>query len=298
MNLLVCVDDTDDLTKSISTGAIVQKIAKEYQALGAKMDEGISRHQLLLSAQVEYTSHNSSMCASFALDGVSKDELIRIAEDIINEFKAGPADPGLAFCWLDELEHPLELIEYGFKAKQVVITKDEAYAFAERDKGLFLEELGGTGIGVIGALAGLGLRLSRCDGTIRGKTGAKIAGETFSATDMMLQIKVKAILDEHGHIIPDDAQTYVADMVKRSYWDGRLVAWSKLCKDGRYELCGNHEVTEEYIFAQGSDCEFFEWDNDDEEMKDTNHRSCVNCLYRRWLAEGYRCVKEISPFED
>ena len=300
MQILLCADDTDDVTKAISTGAIVSKITAQLQDKGFRLVEGISRHQLLLNEQIAYTSHNSSMCVALETDTLTEDikqEVIAVSEQVIADFKAEVSDPGLALCWIDELEDPQRLIDYAFSAKHQVITKDEAYALAAADKGLFLEELGGEGVGVIGALAGVGLRLSRCDGTLRGKTGSAFAGEPMTAQALCQKIKVSAVLDRDGNKLPDDATVIVVDMVKRAYWGGKLIAWATAADDGTYHVSGSHDDIEIYNVHQGEDCGFFAWDNDAEEMRGTD-KGCLNCLYRRWLSEGYRCIKGLAKNED
>ena len=167
----LCVDDTDDLTKKTSTGKIAEHIKKEAESLGSVIDYGITRHQLLLDDAIAYTSHNSSMCFSGSL---SEDQLSRLwekAAEIIMAEKAETADPGLCLCRLDQLKFPEKLLAFGKKAQRSVIKKEEAYDLARSVGGTRLEEFGGTGIGVIGALAGAGLRLSGNDGSIRGKSG-------------------------------------------------------------------------------------------------------------------------------
>jgi len=39
------------------------------------------------------------------------------------------------------------------------------------------------------------------------------------------------------------------------------------------------------------DCQFFEHDNDEEEEISDTERSCYNCLFRRWTADSFQCVK-------
>lgn len=64
---------------------------------------------------------------------------------------------------LNEILDPKRLIEFGKMAKQAVTNKQAAYDLA-RETGIHLSEQGGTGDGVIGAIAGIGLRLSGNDG--------------------------------------------------------------------------------------------------------------------------------------
>ena len=292
MKILLCADDTDDLTKETSTGAIVQAITQELKALGGEVEDGISRHQLLLAEGVAYTSHNSAMCAvlDFA-QPVADEELIRCAERVIEEKHAAASDPGLGICWLDRLEEPQRLVDFGFSAKQRVLTKQQAYDLAAADKGLFLEELGGDGSGVIGALAGLGLRLSRCDGTLRGKTARGMQGETMAVSDLCRKLKLDCVRDMDGDKLSPETPVTIVDMVKISFWEGDRMAWARKNGGGIYELCGSHDQTEDCGWSQGKDCPEFKWDNDDEELRDQTTRCCFNCLYRRWLAEGCRCMK-------
>lgn len=294
MKILICADDTDDLTKETSTGAIVQAIAAALGELGGRLEEGISRHQLLLDQQVAYTSHNSAMCAvlDFGAAQVQDQELIARAEAIILEKRAASSDPGLAICWPDRLQNPQRLVDYGFDAKRRVLTKEQAYALAEADTGLFLEELGGDGGGVIGALAGLGLRLSRCDGTLRGKGGKKWHGQTMTAAQLCQRMELDCVRQVAGERLSPDTPVRLEEMTKVTFWEGERIAWARPGTDGAYLLCGSHTETESCAWSQGQDCPHFQWDNDTEELKDQETRCCLNCLYRRWLPQGCRCMRE------
>ena len=53
MNYLISIDDTDDLTREVSTGGIAEMIGRHLEKTGAVMCEGISRHQLLLDDQIK-----------------------------------------------------------------------------------------------------------------------------------------------------------------------------------------------------------------------------------------------------
>lgn len=59
MKLYVCVDDTDDLTKSTSTGKVADMIANRIVEMGGTIDKGITRHQLFLHEDIDYTSRAS-----------------------------------------------------------------------------------------------------------------------------------------------------------------------------------------------------------------------------------------------
>lgn len=287
----LCVDDTDDLTKKTSTGKIAEHIRKEAELLGGTVEYGITRHQLLLNDAIAYTSHNSSMCFSGDLPEDQLDPLWNKAASIILEEKAETADPGLCLCRLDQLEAPEELLDFGKKAQNKVIKKEEAYDLARRIGGTRLEEFGGEGIGVIGALAGVGLRLSGNDGSIRGKSGIGAFQTTLSAAEMGRRLGVSHIIDRSGAVLPPDTPVYIEDYAKIVLLDHRLMAVAKKREDGCYKLCKKADLYtgDKKTGTWELGCAFFKRDNDEEECLDDLDKTCCNCLYRRWTKEGYLC---------
>ena len=55
------IDDTDNL-ESRGTGFRARQLAQDLQAAGIARLRGITRHQLCVSPEIPYTSHNSSAC--------------------------------------------------------------------------------------------------------------------------------------------------------------------------------------------------------------------------------------------
>lgn len=159
---LLSFDDTDELNMP-GTGHLLDSF---LQTLPAKCSF-ISRHQLFVHADVPYTSHNSAMCAQ--IDGqLAAEELITRAAAYLEQRSAPGADPGLCVAaWQTMMQREL-LVLWGYWAKREVLTKEDAYALAQQC-GVHLSEHGGTGQGVVGALAAVGLRLAGQDGRIKGK---------------------------------------------------------------------------------------------------------------------------------
>ncbi|MEG0157388.1 MAG: hypothetical protein RR661_07040, partial [Anaerovoracaceae bacterium] len=124
MKLFICVDDTDDLTKETSTGKISDLIAARIVAMGGKMEQGVTRHQLLLHEDIDYTSHNSSMCVLLDIGDLSVEEVKQAAEEVLRANMSAVSDPGLCFCRPDELRKPDKLIAFGRRAQQEVIQKE------------------------------------------------------------------------------------------------------------------------------------------------------------------------------
>ena len=292
MRVYICVDDTDDMTKSTSTGKIADLIAKELARLGGRMEKGITRHQLLLHDDIDYTSHNSSMCMVIDIDGVDIPEMPEVAEKVLKENMADTADPGLCFCRLDQLEHPELLIAYGKRAQNEVIQKQEAYDMACQLGGTYLTEHGGTGCGVIGALAGVGLRLSGCDGVFRGNKNAEFKNKVYTVAQWRELTDIELFLDFDGNVLNEEDVVQVGDQLKTLLVDHKNALVST--KQGEiYKACKKKDIyhNEKRVTTWTTACGDFQRDNDADECYDDSDNACYNCLYRRWEPVGYSCKK-------
>jgi hypothetical protein len=200
MKLLICIDDTDDLD-SKGTGEIAVEISEViYNKIPCVISD-VTRHQLFIHEDIPYTSHNSSMCFEVVLsDANDYEKVISLSENHLSKASSPLSDPGLCVCKHDEVSHE-KLISYGQNAKKVVLTKEVAYKLA-KEEGLFLNEYGGTGDGVIGALAGIGLRLSGSDGRFKGKH--KINPDTYLSNDLLELLSIDEVMDfETGKVLCD-----------------------------------------------------------------------------------------------
>ncbi|MDD6073827.1 MAG: hypothetical protein PUB88_06145 [Clostridium sp.] len=179
---LLSFDDTDNL-ETLGTGHLLDDF---LHSLPADCEYSfISRHQLFVNPAVPYTSHNSSMCAVVKGE-LSMEELVRLGSAYLEENSAPGSDPGLCVADMDELPSMEELVLWGYRAKREVLSKAAAYELAERNH-VHLSEHGGTGQGVVGALAAVGLRLAGQDGRVKGKKNV--------SKDVMT---VQELLDETG----------------------------------------------------------------------------------------------------
>lgn len=169
MKILLCIDDTDNL-ESIGTGELLENLCKELATRNLAIFGFVSRHQLFIHDEIAYTSHNSSMCCELKIEEFHLDEIISFAKEYLEKNSAIGSDPGLCVICIEDLEEIKNLVDFSNKAKTEVLNKSDAYKLAqEHNKYIFLSEHGGTGDGVIGALAGCGLRLSGMDGRVKGK---------------------------------------------------------------------------------------------------------------------------------
>jgi hypothetical protein len=183
MRVLLAVDDTDNL-ETRGTGHLAEAIAREVERRGWGTRSYVTRHQLLVHPDIPYTSHNSAMCFTVELDGDRLEEVTAHAAGYLAAASAPGSDPGLCVAVPGRLERPGELVAFGERAKREVIEAGEAHALARRS-GVHLSAHGGTGGGVIGALAAVGLRLGGNDGRLRGHLEIGAGGDVVTAAELL-----------------------------------------------------------------------------------------------------------------
>jgi hypothetical protein len=214
VQIYLSIDDTDNLD-SPGSGKLAEVMAKELQQLGLTSQcSNISRHQLFIHETIPYTSHNSSMCFPAIIHAHNLANITQFAKDFLKKAAAPGSDPGLCIAALRESLDRQALIDFGLRAKKTVLTKQGAYVLAQKT-GVHLSEHGGTGDGIVGALAGIGLRLQGSDGRFRGWLSLSKAGQTTSHKTLCTHAAIDAVMDEAGTILPDDAQiTFAEDKIK------------------------------------------------------------------------------------
>lgn len=222
MRILLCIDDTDDLEKGKGTGSLAQVILEVIEERGWGKCERITRHQLLLHEDIPYTSHNSSMCFAAEIEKEYLNDIINFGGNFLELEHAEGSDPGLCVVDIDKLGDREALIECGKRAKKEVLNKEEAYLLA-KDLRVHLSEHGGTGLGVIGALAGTGLRLSGNDGEFRGNLGFIKPNEVYRASYLYKHREIDLIMGLDRKILDDDDQIVFGLKSKTIFRGGKSV---------------------------------------------------------------------------
>lgn len=210
MQIYLSIDDTDNL-ESPGSGQLAEILSNELleNNLATKCSN-ITRHQLFIHEDVPFTSHNSAMCFSASLEGRHLNDVILYSKRFLQKSSASGSDPGLCVMVENDGMDYQQLTEFGMRAKNKVLTKTEAYNLAGKT-GVHLSEHGGTGDGVIGALAGVGLRLDGNDGRFRGWLNFGKAGELVSCAEFCSHEMVEAVVDQTGTAIPEDASVLLVE---------------------------------------------------------------------------------------
>lgn len=153
--IFIGIDDTDMPGES-GTGRLARKVA--YVLSNRFSILGVTRHQLLRDSRIPFTRKNSSKAIQIKDEG-DLDKIFGMVYDIVFEDSVEGSDPGIAVTKSERDE----VIEFGRKTQNVIVTMEEAFTIASRND-VRLEGVAGTRLGVIGALAAVGLAQSGDDG--------------------------------------------------------------------------------------------------------------------------------------
>ena len=222
MKLYVCIDDTDNLD-SIGTGELLENMMREAAARGLAKSGFVVRYQFLIDDAIAYTSHNSAMCCTAQTD--DRAAFTAFCENYLRHNAAEGSDPGLCVLTDDDALDYAPLIAFGRLAQTQVLTKAQAYAAAKAfGADVHLSEHGGSGIGVIGALAGVGLRAGKAEGRIKGKLYPPMDRVEWTTEEFASAYGVERFADEEGNEITDELPLLFVQPTKLIYQTGKITA--------------------------------------------------------------------------
>ena len=245
MKILVCIDDTDNID-SRGTGTLAEMIAGAIEEHNWGKCSWITRHQLLIDPAIPYTSHNSSMCFAADIENGCLQQIIDYAAEFLVRESQVEADPGLCVTVVDDSVDKQSLIDFGYKAKREVLTKADAYSLA-RKLNIHLSEHGGNGQGIIGALAGAGLRLSYNDGRFKGRLKIDAPDNIISVKDFCAHPAVDEVRSLEGACLEAGEFVLLENMVKPILIEGKTVILVQQLNDanGRalWKTCSKNQLS-------------------------------------------------------
>ena len=220
MKVWVCIDDTDDLD-SIGTGELLENMCAAAEAQSLGHGGFIVRYQLFIDDAIPYTSHNSSMCCAFETD--DRDALTAFCGEYLRLNAADGSDPGLCILTDDDTLDYSILTAFGKRAQTEVVTKRDAYeAAAAFGADVTLSEHGGTGIGVIGALAGAGLHAGKAEGRVKGKLCPLSDRKTLTSAEFAEAFGIGQVVDTDGQPFEPSRLLTFTEPTKAVYRDGKI----------------------------------------------------------------------------
>lgn len=221
------IDDTD-YGESIGTGALARELRLFLMRRVHYECEGATRHQLLVDDRIPYTSHNSSACLAFR-SGANPGGIAEHARVFIRFLFHEGADPGL--CLVAEAQMRQSIVAWGERAQRDVLLPQEAADIA-RDAGIHLESLGGSGQGIVGALAACGLRHSRHEGRFILLEGMRDLPGRVTVAELVRATAVEAVLDHAGQPLPPESLVLTQAWVRPFFHERRIVVQAFLTPDG------------------------------------------------------------------
>ncbi len=160
MILLLGIDDTDD-DSSRGTGYQARRLGHEIQESGLGELRAVTRHQLLIDSHIDYTSRNSSACLVLETTEDQIPSLIALARSELETHCAPDSQVGICLAAPSAVDAAVQ--DFSQAAKRKVLSVDAAQAQSQQRE-IHLEGVKGSGAGVIGALAAIGLHASGNDG--------------------------------------------------------------------------------------------------------------------------------------
>lgn len=209
LKLLIGIDDTDNLD-SRGTGFQARTLGMSLVDAGLYELRSITRHQLLVSPEIPYTSHNSSACLEGkTLAGVQ--EIIDHCKEFLLRVSAFDSDAGLCVCNADQVV--TEIVDFGNQAKREVLKLNDAIDLAHRS-GIYLEGFLNTRMGMIGSLAAVGLRKGGCDGRLLWTKNLRESTGVYRVSEYMQRTGIEAVTNREGIRLQGNSTILVTDWTR------------------------------------------------------------------------------------
>lgn len=160
MFFLIGIDDTDS-AGSEGTCLHARRLGELIQERHHGRLISITRHQLLHHPDIYYTTTNAASCLLVDADKNARRDLELDCREFLRRFSAPASDPGFALAdWRDVTP---EVVTWGRQAKHLKLFRSGAIELAKLTN-ISCVGFHGSGSGVIGALAAIGLYFSGNDG--------------------------------------------------------------------------------------------------------------------------------------
>jgi hypothetical protein len=219
MRFLIGLDDTNNPGGS-STGGLAVRLGKKLEELGMGRSEAVTRHQLIRSPLVPCTSENVAVCLSFEAEVNRRSELEMACRSfILREYSRG-ADAGFALASWAQIT--ADVFTWAKLAKNRVLSRQDALQTA-RAAGIAIAGLTGSGDGVIGALAAIGLRFRGEDGRFLWLPNMDALNGVYKYTDLMDQVPFDSIENIKGKAPRPEEKISLAEGIHPILREGRCL---------------------------------------------------------------------------
>lgn len=212
---LIGIDDTDNL-ETRGTGYRVRQLADYLAENHLAAPKGITRHQLLVNPQIPYTSHNSSACLSVETEQANN--VWNASREFLFLTSAMGSDAGLCMAVWENVNE--RVLSFGQRAKIEVLIMFEAEQTASQSE-IRCEGLTGTGGGIIGALAGVGLHRAGNDGRFLWLPGLRELRGKYPIEEVISKGHIERVCTLNHDELPPGAIVEVGEWVRPILRNGK-----------------------------------------------------------------------------
>lgn len=194
MFFLIGVDDTD-APGTEDTSRLAERLGLTLQQRRYGRLVSITRHMLLHHPDIYYTTINSAVCLLLDADADARRDLELTCREFLRRFSTTASDPGFALAtWKDVSP---EIVSWGQQAKHIPLFRSSAIELARTHR-ISIAGFHGTGNGVIGALAAVGLYYSGNDGRFTWLPGLAAMKGTLTLPSLLNICSVDRVENERG----------------------------------------------------------------------------------------------------
>lgn len=211
MRYLIGMDDTDS-TAGPGTAVLARRLAEWLQNDHMAEPSGITRHQLAVKKHVSYTGHNSAVCIQAETENA--EGVWETARDFLALESDEASNAGLCLGRWDSVGH--DAIQWGHRAKKDVLTLEEALATGAKAH-VRSAALRGSGAGLIGALAAIGLHREGNDGRFLWLPGLPELQGKYSVGEIFERTAIDRVCTVDGIELP------INDVVELGEWTRPLL---------------------------------------------------------------------------
>jgi hypothetical protein len=225
---IVGIDDTDN-AGSINTGALAERMGLKLEARGHTHLVSVTVHQLFHHPAISQTNDNCCACLMVEADPERRRDVeLNCREFLLAESAAG-SDPGFALAAWNNVSP--EIIGWGHLAKKELLKRQDAINLA-RENGISIAGFTGTGMGVIGALAAVGLFFSGNDGRCQWLPGLPKLKGILKLGELLHLCNIDRVENLHGRLPQVNDRINLGDQARPILRDSQSLLLVQSAKKG------------------------------------------------------------------
>ncbi|KAF0146885.1 MAG: hypothetical protein FD187_3175 [bacterium] len=237
MLFLLGIDDTDR-PGAPDTSALALTLGQRLAALSLARLMNVSCHQLLQHPAISFTTQNMACCLLLDAEPLRLREIDLVSREFLRRDCSPASNPGFALADWNTLDP--EITAWGRLAKLDVLQRQDAMALGRRC-GISIAGFAGSGAGVIGALAAVGLRYDGNDGWLSWMPGLPALRGVYTPVELLQQVHFDRMENPRGKKPAVDDRINIEKGIRPLLRDGKSVLLLAASKKGApYEW----EVTE------------------------------------------------------